>query len=205
MKVEKLYRLEYRGDDDIYSDFFSSEEEAIFEVSSFKNDILEHYADEDGLEVGSEIILHEINIKEVEDIDFYSDTTILSTWEIDLLETEEARMDNLITSDDHICDWEDSKRMKEVVQYPILAVERDDHIIIRIPDFNGMTQAKELHEIIPMAKDYIELAILDNIVDNTDIPKPSNIWEIKGEYSDYAKGIVKVDLQKLKKLAEKEK
>jgi len=205
MKVEKLYRLEYKGDDDIYSDFYSSEEEAIFAVSSFKNDILEYYVDEDGLEVGSEIILHEINIKEVEDIYFYADTTILSTWEVDLLETEDARMDNVITSDDHICNWEDSKRMKEVVQYPILAMEREDHIVIRIPDFNGMTQANELHEVVPMAKDYIELMILDNMVDGEKIPKPTDIWKIREGYSDYAKGVVKVDLHKLRKLAERER
>ena len=93
MKVDSLYKLESRIDfmDNITinNKFYTSKEEALQQLADLKSEIEEAYADCDGIEYSTCIVLQEIKLTDIEDIDFYAKEIPLSKWVCDEKATEE--------------------------------------------------------------------------------------------------------------------
>lgn len=70
--------------------------------------------------------------------------------------------------------------MKRNVIYPVIFTETNDKnntILIYIPDINGMTEGTGIADAIAMAKDYIGNTLFNKR--DSEIPKASEINEIK--------------------------
>ena len=63
--------------------------------------------------------------------------------------------------------------------YPVVFTEtneKENPLLVYIPDINGMTEGKDIADAIAMAKDYICNALFDKT--NSEMPKPKRIDEI---------------------------
>jgi len=66
--------------------------------------------------------------------------------------------------------------MIERAVYPVVLTKDDKgEYLAEVPDLGGMTQGKNLAEVIAMARDLIKLCILDREEDGIDIPAPDTV------------------------------
>lgn len=96
MKIDKIYRLIYSGENGfLTSSFFTKKEEALNYLSDIKEDIHKLYEDYDNAAhpLGEVIRLQSIDLYEVEDIDFYADDKEVSEWVYDKDFTEDYQKD----------------------------------------------------------------------------------------------------------------
>lgn len=81
--------------------------------------------------------------------------------------------------------------MKNV--YPVFFTKTNDDILIEVPDFNILTEGKDMNDAMEMARDAIELKCV-SMEDNKEIiPNPTNINELdpsKGIFSEDGETIV---------------
>lgn len=69
--------------------------------------------------------------------------------------------------------------MKKV--YPVIFTEVSDDILIEVPDLEILTEGKNLSDAIEMARDAIGITGISMQDHGEEIPKPSNMSEIKIE------------------------
>lgn len=77
--------------------------------------------------------------------------------------------------------------------YPVFFTETNDGILIEVPDFNILTEGKDMNDAFKMARDAIELECVTMEDDKEEIPKPSNISDLdisKGAFAENGKTIV---------------
>ncbi len=76
--------------------------------------------------------------------------------------------------------------------YPVILTKDKDDILIEVPDFEILTEAKSIQEAVVMVRDAIGLTGI-SMQDNGDsIPEPSDIDDIdvsKGTFAEVGKGI----------------
>lgn len=81
--------------------------------------------------------------------------------------------------------------MKNV--YPVFFTKTNDGILIEVPDFNILTEGKDMNDAMEMARDAIELKCVSMEDDKEIIPNPTNINELdpsKGTFSEDGETIV---------------
>mgnify|MGYP004592475761 CR=1 FL=1 len=81
--------------------------------------------------------------------------------------------------------------MKNV--YPVFFTKTNDGILIEVPDFNILTEGKDMNDAMEMARDAIELKCVSMEDDKEIIPNPTNINELdpsKGTFSEEGETIV---------------
>lgn len=77
--------------------------------------------------------------------------------------------------------------------YPVFFTETNDGILIEVPDFNILTEGKDMNDAFKMARDAIELECVTMEDNKEEIPKPSNISDLdisKGAFAENGKTIV---------------
>lgn len=77
--------------------------------------------------------------------------------------------------------------------YPVFFTETNDGILIEVPDFNILTEGKDMNDAFKMARDAIELKCVTMEDDKEEIPKPSNISDLdinKGTFAENGKTVV---------------
>ena len=77
--------------------------------------------------------------------------------------------------------------------YPVFFTETNDGILIEVPDFNILTEGKDMNDAFKMARDAIELECVTMEDDKEEIPKPSNISDLdisKGTFAENGKTVV---------------
>lgn len=92
---------------------------------------------------------------------------------------------------------------KRVLEYPVILKSEDRLIIIDIPDLNCITQAENIGEVMQMARDCIELMLMDMYEDGEDYPKPSNIEMLDYDIEKEIPVLVKINLNKMERDARK--
>lgn len=78
--------------------------------------------------------------------------------------------------------------MKNV--YPVFFTKTSDNVLIEVPDFNILTEGKDLNNAFEMARDAIELECVSMEDNKEDIPEPSNLGELNidnGTFSEEGK------------------
>jgi predicted RNase H-like HicB family nuclease len=81
--------------------------------------------------------------------------------------------------------------MKNV--YPVFFTKTNDDILIEVPDFNILTEGKDMNDAMEMARDAIELKCVSMEDNKETIPNPTNINELdpsNGTFSDDGETIV---------------
>ena len=81
--------------------------------------------------------------------------------------------------------------MKNV--YPVFFTRTADNILVEVPDFNILTEGKNLNEAFEMARDAIEIKCVSMEDDNEVIPKPSKITDLdasKGCFADEGETVI---------------
>lgn len=91
LKVDKIYRFVVNGDLYEYpeSDFYISKEAALLYLKDFKDEVAESHADFDGLPFDTVIVLQEIDLNNVDDIDYNAKEVTISEWVFDEETTKE--------------------------------------------------------------------------------------------------------------------
>lgn len=75
--------------------------------------------------------------------------------------------------------------MKNV--YPVFFTKTNSNILVEVPDFNILTEGKDLGDAIEMARDAIELKCISMEDDKETIPEPSKTTDLdidNGVFSD---------------------
>jgi predicted RNase H-like HicB family nuclease len=67
-------------------------------------------------------------------------------------------------------------RMRNV--YPVYFTKTEKNILVEVPDFDILTEGRDMNEAIDMARDAIELKCISMEDDKEDIPDPSRITEL---------------------------
>ena len=75
--------------------------------------------------------------------------------------------------------------MKKV--YPVIFTQADDVVLIEVPDWNILTEGKDMTEAIEMARDAIGIAGISKEDAGEEIPEATDIHEIKIDGSTFAK------------------
>jgi len=87
--------------------------------------------------------------------------------------------------------------MEANVVYPVVIEEDDDDknypFLVRIPDFEGMTQGASLADAMFMASDYIALAAVDRQDDGRELPMATALDDIEIKQGE-TKSLVAADL-----------
>ncbi len=89
--------------------------------------------------------------------------------------------------------------MKNV--YPVILTPDSGMYIASVPDFDIMTQGDDLADAIEMSRDAICLMAVDMMSEKKDIPKPSNISQVKAD-DDSVVTLVDVDFESYRKKLE---
>ncbi len=91
LKVDKIYRFVVNGDLYEYpeSDFYISKEAALLYLKDFQDEVAESHADFDGLPFDTIIVLQEIDLNNVDDIDYNAKQTSVCEWVLDEETTKE--------------------------------------------------------------------------------------------------------------------
>lgn len=74
--------------------------------------------------------------------------------------------------------------MKNV--YPVLFTKTDDCVLIEVPDFNILTEGKDMNDAIEMARDAIELNCVTMEDNKEEIPVPSDIKTLNVENGTFS-------------------
>lgn len=80
--------------------------------------------------------------------------------------------------------------------YPIILSLHEGSYMVRIPDFDCMTQGCDIADAMFMARDVICMMGLDLLLDNKPVPEPSDFYSIE---SDDLKLMVDVDFTKYRR------
>ena len=83
--------------------------------------------------------------------------------------------------------------------YPIILAKSDEDIIVYVPDFNVNTEGKDYAEAILMARDAIGLMGIEMEDMGKEIPKSSNINDIKKENDSDIVTLVDVDFSEYRR------
>lgn len=75
--------------------------------------------------------------------------------------------------------------MKNV--YPVLFTKTDECILVEVPDFDILTEGKDMNDAIDMARDAIELKCVSLEDAEESIPMPTNINELDMVNSEFFK------------------
>lgn len=67
--------------------------------------------------------------------------------------------------------------MKNV--YPVFFTKTKDCVLIEVPDFNILTEGKDMNDAFDMARDAIELKCVTMEDDKEMIPEPSDITQLE--------------------------
>lgn len=81
--------------------------------------------------------------------------------------------------------------MKNV--YPVFFTKTKDCVLIEVPDFNILTEGKDMNDAFDMARDAIELKCVTMEDDKEMIPEPSDITQLepnKGVFAEEGKTVV---------------
>lgn len=81
--------------------------------------------------------------------------------------------------------------MKNV--YPVFFTKTKDCVLIEVPDFNILTEGKDMNDAFDMARDAIELKCVTMEDDKEMIPEPSDITQLepnKGAFAEEGKTVV---------------
>mgnify|MGYP005945478479 FL=1 len=82
-------------------------------------------------------------------------------------------------------------RMRNV--YPVYFTKTEKNILVEVPDFDILTEGRDMNEAIDMARDAIELKCISMEDDKEDIPDPSRITELdisSGTFAEEGETIV---------------
>ena len=63
-------------------------------------------------------------------------------------------------------------------KYPVYFTETESDILVECPDLEVLTQGKDINNAVEMAKDAIELLIVDMEDRNEKVPEPSRIDDL---------------------------
>lgn len=74
--------------------------------------------------------------------------------------------------------------MKNV--YPVLFTKTDDCVLIEVPDFNILTEGKDMNDAMEMARDAIELNCVTMEDNKEEIPVPSDIKTLNVENGTFS-------------------
>ena len=74
--------------------------------------------------------------------------------------------------------------MKNV--YPVLFTKTDDCVLIEVPDFNILTEGKDMNDAMEMARDAIELNCVTMEDNKEKIPVPSDIKTLNVENGTFS-------------------
>lgn len=90
--------------------------------------------------------------------------------------------------------------MKNV--YPVFFTITNDNVLVEVPDFDILTEGKNMNDAIDMARDAIELKCVSMEDDKEEIPTPSDISELdvnSGTFSMEGKTVISfVDIDSAK-------
>lgn len=62
--------------------------------------------------------------------------------------------------------------------YPVLFTQCDNGVLVEVPDFDILTEGKDINDAIEMARDAIEVKCVSMEDADENIPKPSNMKDI---------------------------
>lgn len=85
------------------------------------------------------------------------------------------------------------------VNYPVIFTQSGGGYIAYISDFDMYTQGSTLNEAVKMARDELGILGVDYLDDNIEIPKPSNINDVKASHPDDIVKLVDIDFEEYKK------
>jgi predicted RNase H-like HicB family nuclease/post-segregation antitoxin (ccd killing protein) len=84
--------------------------------------------------------------------------------------------------------------------YPVVIEDTGEkHLLVRVPDFDRMTQGKNLTEAIDMAQDLISMLGMDLQDKDQHLPVPSSILDIQLQFPATIVTLVNVDIEKYRK------
>ena len=83
--------------------------------------------------------------------------------------------------------------------YPIILTQGKEFIIVYVPDFNINTQGKDFANAMEMARDAIGIMGIDMQDEKEDLPKPSNISNIKADNKSDIVTLVDVDFSEYRR------
>jgi predicted RNase H-like HicB family nuclease len=87
--------------------------------------------------------------------------------------------------------------------YPIVIEDTGDaYLLVRVPDFDRMTQGTDLTESIDMAQDLICMLGIDYQDKDQPLPAPSLVSEIQNQFPGKIVTLVNVDIEKYRKANE---
>ncbi len=70
--------------------------------------------------------------------------------------------------------------------YPVIFTETEQVVLVEVPDFQILTEGKDMADAIAMARDAIGIAGISKEDHGEEIPKPSKMSEIKVEDGTFA-------------------
>ncbi len=91
------------------------------------------------------------------------------------------------------------------VVYPVIFTPSENVILIEVPDLEILTEGENIVNAIDMARDVIGLKIISLEYDKTEIPNPTNLFDINIENSTFAEegksyvSMVDVDITEYRK------
>ncbi len=91
------------------------------------------------------------------------------------------------------------------VVYPVIFTPSENVILIEVPDLEILTEGENIVNAIDMARDAIGLKIISLEYDKTEIPNPTNLFDINIENSTFAEegksyvSMVDVDITEYRK------
>ena len=89
--------------------------------------------------------------------------------------------------------------------YPVIFTPSENVILIEVPDLEILTEGENIVNAIDMARDVIGLKIISLEYDKTEIPNPTNLFDINIENSTFAEegksyvSMVDVDITEYRK------
>jgi len=89
--------------------------------------------------------------------------------------------------------------------YPVIFTPSENVILIEVPDLEILTEGESIVNAIDMARDAIGLKIISLEYDKTEIPNPTNLFDINIENSTFAEegksyvSMVDVDITEYRK------
>ncbi len=89
--------------------------------------------------------------------------------------------------------------------YPVIFTPSENVILIEVPDLEILTEGESIVHAIDMARDAIGLKIISLEYDKTEIPNPTNLFDINIENSTFAEegksyvSMVDVDITEYRK------
>jgi Uncharacterised protein family (UPF0150). len=87
--------------------------------------------------------------------------------------------------------------------YPVVIEDTGEkYMLVRVPDFDRMTQGKDLAEAIDMAQDLICMLGIDMQDKEQGLPDPSSIFDIQLQYPGAIVTLVNSDIEKYRKAIE---